>query len=415
MNVDGIMTDQTATYAPGFNSNPSLARVVLIADFDNDGWKDVVVVNTNSQVISTNFQTQYYKNMGELRRHLARPPARRLVASRPFNRRFPASARPRSGDPDGDGDLDLFLGDYNNNLENRIVINNGTRLLHGRAPSTWFPTGNNSSTFSVETTFADADGDGDQDIFESDGTVGLMKVHVNRRFHTPGGPRPGRQLLRHPDHQPEPGDLHERDRRPEQRRQDRHLPGPRRTGCLQHQHVDAERRDASRRRRSLPTRRRPRTSPATRTSSTSTATATTTSRWPTRTSTFPAAPRHAVLYRNGTIGPAQTQLLVDPWGSPDTYLNIHTQGTHDLAILDLNGDGLKDIINGRCNGYHVFIQDGPPFSLAVTEPTPGAINMVVAGGVAEHGDVHGDRDGDRESGRQRPVLRARPERDTRTS
>ena len=85
----------------------------------------------------------------------------------------------------------------------------------------------------------------------------------------------------------------------------------------------------------------------------------------------PGCNRHAVLYRNGTIGPAQAQLLVDPWGNPDTYLNIHTQGTHDLAILDLNGDGLMDIINGRCIGYHVFIQDGPPFSLAVTEPTSG--------------------------------------------
>jgi hypothetical protein len=69
---------------------------------------------------------------------------------------------------------------------------------------------------------------------------------------------------------------------------------------------------------------------------------------------------------------------MDPWGA--TNVNINTQGTHDLAILDLNGDGRPDIVNARCVGYHVFIQDGPPFNLTVTEPTPGALNMSLVGG-----------------------------------
>ena len=50
------------------------------------------------------------------------------------------------------------------------------RLLHGR-DRTRFPTGNNASTFSVEVEIADAELDGDQDIFESD--TGVMKVHIN--------------------------------------------------------------------------------------------------------------------------------------------------------------------------------------------------------------------------------------------
>ena len=35
-----------------------------------------------------------------------------------------------------------------------------------------------------------------------------------------------------------------------------------------------------------------------------------------------------------------------------------------------------DIINGRCLGYHVFIQD---LVLAVTEPLPGALSLTVNG------------------------------------
>src|SRR5687768_3468119 len=32
MNVAGVLTDLTATFAPGFNANPSLARSVVVAD-----------------------------------------------------------------------------------------------------------------------------------------------------------------------------------------------------------------------------------------------------------------------------------------------------------------------------------------------------------------------------------------------
>ena len=46
MNNGSTLEDQTATYAPGFLSNPSDARDVFIGDFDNDGWDDVVIANT---------------------------------------------------------------------------------------------------------------------------------------------------------------------------------------------------------------------------------------------------------------------------------------------------------------------------------------------------------------------------------
>src|SRR5687767_9156729 len=58
MNINGIMTDQTSTYAPGFLSNVNFARDVYIGDFDGDNWKDVVIANTFGQ------QPLYYRNRG---------------------------------------------------------------------------------------------------------------------------------------------------------------------------------------------------------------------------------------------------------------------------------------------------------------------------------------------------------------
>ena len=202
MNVAGVLTDQTATYAPGFLANPSLARVVVIGDFDNDGWKDVIVVNTNSSH-QHELPDPVLQEHGQLGRQLwlgLQLQTGRIPAFTP-GPRFCSAAR---GDADGDGDLDLFLGDYNNTLEDRLCINDGTGHFTDQTAS-WFPTGNNYvDVLGRGRTSPTSTLDGDLDIFESDGTVGLMKVHVNHRIRA-GRRRPGRQLLRDADHQLELG------------------------------------------------------------------------------------------------------------------------------------------------------------------------------------------------------------------
>jgi hypothetical protein len=367
MNVNGVLTDQTATYAPGFLANPSLARTSVVGDFDNDGWKDVVVVNTNDGILSTNYQAQYYKNLGSaagawLGLQLE---AGRLPTYNPVGRFASAAA----GDVDGDADLDLFIGSYfSQGLGDRLCINDGTGHFTDQTAAR-FPTGNNASSYSTEVQMADVELDGDLDIVECDN--GDMKAHLNDGsgvFTTLVSPNLTTYTCA-------VGDLNN-------------------DGKLDlYQGRDGQ--DAY----------TINTSPA---GGPISFTTTTLMNAP-KTNNFagnaylvdidgdgdndlamadtdvdvPGCARRAVLYRNGTIGPAQAQVLMDPWYDPvtlvNTFVNIHTQGTHDLAIFDLDGDGRKDIVDGRCLGYQVFIQE---VSLTVTEPSPGGLSMIVNGAAA---------------------------------
>jgi hypothetical protein len=373
MNVGGVMTDQTTTYAPGFISNPSLARLSLVADFDGDTWLDVIVVNTNSQSTSTNtgFMPHYYRNLGNsgptwlgLQFEAGRIPSfspEPLFCSGSF------------GDADGDGDFDLFLGDYNNLLEDRILINDGTGNFTDQT-ATRFPTANNSSGFSVESSFQDVEADGDFDIIESLGTPGVgsgapaIRIHVNN-----GSGIFTTQTVNSSNtiYFSAVGDLNNdakvdifvgRDNQDQYMLNTSPAGGPISFSTV-----------------SLNSTLNPKTTNfsgngviADLDNDGDNDLAMGDADADVDTCAFPSAPS-SVYLRNGTIGAAQTQLLVDPWGQPNTFQNIHTIGVHDIAVLDLSSDGLLDMIQGRCTGYNVFIQNGQPFSLSVTEPTPGAL------------------------------------------
>jgi len=58
MNENGVLVDKTSEYAPGFLSDMTDARDVLAADFDGDGWEDIVVCTTFDD------PPKYYRNMG---------------------------------------------------------------------------------------------------------------------------------------------------------------------------------------------------------------------------------------------------------------------------------------------------------------------------------------------------------------
>jgi hypothetical protein len=89
--------------------------------------------------------------------------------------------------------------------------------------------------------------------------------------------------------------------------------------------------------------------------------------------------RRAVLTRN--VFPSTgstTQMLTTPWGA--TLQNFNTQGTHDVAVFDVDGDGYNDLVSGLCVGYKVFIQipPAPVLTLSMTEPLQGAITIQIS-------------------------------------
>jgi hypothetical protein len=98
--------------------------------------------------------------------------------------------------------------------------------------------------------------------------------------------------------------------------------------------------------------------------------------------------RHATVLQN--VNPA-TPLLTDPYAAgmgctPGVggCQNFHVYGTHDIAVLDLNGDGRQDMVYGLCTGYRAFIQNPPPFSITLTEPAPGGWDLFVESAPANY-------------------------------
>ncbi len=363
MNVNGVLTDLTATFAPGFIANPSLGRSVLAADFDGDGWEDVVIANTDFQ------PAHYYRNLGAIGgvwQGLVIENSRIPVFTP--GGRFCSMAH---GDLDGDGDNDLYLGDYNNTLEDRLLINDGTGHFVDQT-STRIP-GGSSSTFSVEAAIVDMNNDGFNDIVESDGTVGQMKIRLNNG----SGVFPNLYLApTAATYTMQVGDLNndgKLDIYQGRDGQDAYLLNTTPNGSQSLSFTTTVLNS---------TVGAPGYSPGT--------------------ANFagnaylvdidndgdndlvmadtdvdvPGCNRHATLLENT---PTASVILTDPYGT--NLQNFHTVGTHDIATVDLNGDGFKDMVYGLCTGYKVFIQL-PRFTLILNEPAPGGLNLQVTGAQA---------------------------------
>lgn len=119
-------------------------------DFDNDGDKDVLVVN------NTQTPNWFYQNNGNTFSNLSASPVADHVAY------FHSGS---FADYDNDGYLDLFLSNY---MPTRF-----NELYHNNANGTFSATANNpicnESNMSLGSTWADYDNDGDQDLFVPNG------------------------------------------------------------------------------------------------------------------------------------------------------------------------------------------------------------------------------------------------------
>jgi hypothetical protein len=177
MNEGGVLVDRTATYAAqsdvagdqGFLT-PTNDRDVELVDVNGDGWLDVVTATTLTDNSSKHLShPRIYMNLGEidgiwqgLRHEDLRMPQMHATAG-------PRFCSVASGDIDGDGDQDLYFGDYDSgnaqifDYNNRLLINDGngyfTDESEARLTSEML-----ESAFGAASEIADMNGDGALDI-----------------------------------------------------------------------------------------------------------------------------------------------------------------------------------------------------------------------------------------------------------
>lgn len=165
MNINGILTDQTSIYAPQFISNVNFARDVFVGDFDNDGWKDVVIANTFNQ------QPTYYRNLGN------NAGGTWLGLIDESSTRFPLLTEDTplfcavwGGDVTGDGAMDIYFVNYKPNsgggtAKDFLLVNNGNGVFANESQTRLGSLRN--SAFGTAVQIADMDNDGDNDIVKN--------------------------------------------------------------------------------------------------------------------------------------------------------------------------------------------------------------------------------------------------------
>jgi len=156
INEGGVMTEQSAKYAPAF-ADETDDRFVIMADVNGNGWLDVITATTFGD------QPRIYINLGldSGEWQGLEYQADRLPVFDPP----PKFCAVASGDVTGNGSQDLFFVDYDNDLNDRLLINDGNGFFTDETDTRLTPE-MSLSQFGTSASIGDFNGNGLNDIMK---------------------------------------------------------------------------------------------------------------------------------------------------------------------------------------------------------------------------------------------------------
>lgn len=158
LNENGILVDRTDTLAPDLLV-PTDDRDGSLVDLDGDGWRDLVIAGTFGEQprILMNRGT----SLGDTWLGLDYEPSRLPILTP-----APKFCSVSAGDVTGDSLPDLFFTDYDNSLEDRLLINNGSGVFTDQTASR-MTAAMAFSAFGSDSQIVDLNGDGFFDIVKN--------------------------------------------------------------------------------------------------------------------------------------------------------------------------------------------------------------------------------------------------------
>jgi hypothetical protein len=363
MNENGVLTERTATLAPDLLTADD-SRDILAFDSNNDGWVDLCHANTFGE------QPRLFLNLGEsggVWQGFAEDTGWLTANLGPPGPKFCAVYE---GDVDNDGDLDLYFSDYENSLEDVLLINNIVTGKYTDESATRFPTGINNTVFGTGSFICDFTMDGWDDILKVSGSFEPMKLLVNAGAGNPGVFTVSQTLPSTTVYMARARDFNN------DGRTDIYTVSDGQDYLL-------------------------------RNDSTGGGGINTTQTFnvnSNRTLNFGGNVHAGDLDRDGFLDMGVADVDVDIPGcsrrfaalqnrlpansgfidpNNSTTLPWNKQGTHDFAFMDINGDGFEDIFMATCTTYHVYIME--PFAVATPYGTgcSGINGVPVAGSAKE--------------------------------
>ena len=165
--VAALGTPVESPFGMIFSNNSVITPQITAADIDGDGDQDFLVGSYSADFY-------YYENTGGN--------VFAAAQKNPFGIQNPGGlllSNPTLTDIDGDGDLDLFYGDYYGGIQYAENTGTATAPAFGAVSSSPFGLTGVANAYLTSLAFADMDNDGDKDVMIGGGTVAAVQYQEN--------------------------------------------------------------------------------------------------------------------------------------------------------------------------------------------------------------------------------------------